>query len=176
MTAFRDLTLFRDTRLGPILGKGGRRAGSMKFIAAPIVFPALFCVTGELWAADVDLEVILATGASRSIDESEFESQRKRYAAALAGPRMPAAIHRQPHGAINGLAILNNRADRGYSAHTHPPGGLARYYRTPVIGGSGAFLVVVENFNSFAEAMAKKPAREIDLAARGTTRPMAVGQ
>ena len=247
----------------------------MRFIAALIVIPALFCVTGELWAADVDLEVILATDVSRSIDESEFELQRKGYAAALADPRVLAAIHRQPHGAIgvcfvefsgtqdqkvvvdwtrlrdaqdagaiaaalraaprsfmgrtsvsaaidfaaahfaaapwhgvrqvidisgdgtsnsgrpitgarddavrggiilNGLAILNNRADMAYSAHTHPPGGLARYYRTHVIGGSGAFLVVVKNFDSFAEAMAKKLAREIDVAARGTARPMAVGQ
>ena len=75
-----------------------------------------------------------------------------------------------------GRGPIADRAPGHGGSIAHPPGGLARYYRTPVIGGSGAFLVGVENFNSFAEAMAKKPAREIDLAARGTTRPMAVEQ
>ncbi|MGH7039498.1 MAG: DUF1194 domain-containing protein, partial [Stellaceae bacterium] len=67
---------------------------------------------------------------------------------------------------INVLAIINNKVDLGYSPHTHPPGGLPLYYRRNVIGGSGAFLVVVKNFGSFAKAMAKKLAREIDVAAR----------
>ena len=30
---------------------------------------------------------------------------------------------------INGLAIINNKPNLGYSAHTHPPGGLPKYYR-----------------------------------------------
>ena len=38
---------------------------------------------GELRAADTDLEVILAADVSRSIDDAEFELQRKGYAAAL---------------------------------------------------------------------------------------------
>jgi Protein of unknown function (DUF1194) len=62
---------------------------------------------------------------------------------------------------INGLAIINDNPDLGYSAHTHPPGGLPNYYRENVIGGPDAFLVVVENFGSFAEAMARKLSREI---------------
>jgi hypothetical protein len=33
-----------------------------------------------------------------------------------------------------------------------------------VIGGPNAFLLVVEDFNSFADAMAKKLAKEIDVA------------
>src|SRR5579875_2533371 len=74
---------------------------------------------------------------------------------------------------INGLAIINNRADLAFSAHTHPPGGLPLYYRNNVIGGPDAFLVVVRNFDSFAEAMAKKLAREIDVAARGTAATLA---
>ena len=30
---------------------------------------------------------------------------------------------------INGLAIINNKPNLGYSAHTNPPGGLPDYYR-----------------------------------------------
>jgi hypothetical protein len=48
-----------------------------------------------------------------------------------------------------------------YSSHTHPPGGLPNYYKETVIGGPGAFLVVVTDFHSFADAMAKKLVKEI---------------
>ena len=66
---------------------------------------------------------------------------------------------------INGLAIINDKPNLGYSAHTQPPGGLPLYYRQNVIGGPNAFLLVVEDFNSFADAMANKLAKEIDVAA-----------
>jgi hypothetical protein len=36
-----------------------------------------------------------------------------------------------------------------------------------VIGGPNAFLIVVKDFNSFADAMANKLAKEIDVAASG---------
>jgi Protein of unknown function (DUF1194) len=62
---------------------------------------------------------------------------------------------------INGLAIINESPDLGYSAHTHPPGGLPDYYRRNVLGGPDAFLIVVKDFGSFAEAMAEKLAKEI---------------
>jgi Protein of unknown function (DUF1194) len=65
---------------------------------------------------------------------------------------------------INGLALINDAPDLGYSAHTHPPGGLPQYYRQNVIGGPDSFLIVVENFASFADAMAKKLVREIAVA------------
>src|SRR5437588_4715638 len=65
---------------------------------------------------------------------------------------------------INGLAIINDRPNLGYSAHTQPPGGLPLYYRQNVIGGPNAFLIVVQDFNSFADAMANKLAKEIDVA------------
>src|SRR5439155_23028076 len=65
---------------------------------------------------------------------------------------------------INGLAIINDRPNLGYSAHTQPPGGLPLYYRQNVIGGANAFLIVDEDFNSFADAMANKLAKEIDVA------------
>jgi hypothetical protein len=65
---------------------------------------------------------------------------------------------------INGLAIFNQRAaaEGGYLAlHTNPPGGLAQYYRDNVIGGPGAFVLPIYDFNSFGEAMVHKLISEI---------------
>ena len=64
---------------------------------------------------------------------------------------------------INGLAIVNDKPTPGYAAHTQPPGGLAEWYRENVIGGPGAFLRVVEDFHSFADAMTNKLVSEIAL-------------
>ena len=72
---------------------------------------------------------------------------------------------------INGLAIINDSPNLGYSGHSHPPGGLENYYRQNVIGGPNAFVMVVEDFKSFAATMANKPAKEIDVAD-----PSAVGR
>jgi hypothetical protein len=62
---------------------------------------------------------------------------------------------------INGLAIINDKPNPGYAFHTQPPGGLAEWYRQNVIGGPGAFLRVVEDFHSFADAMTNKLVSEI---------------
>jgi hypothetical protein len=67
---------------------------------------------------------------------------------------------------INGLAIINDSPNLGYSGHSHPPGGLQNYYRQNVIGGPNAFVLVVEDFKSFADAMANKLAKEIYVADR----------
>ncbi|MBV9374867.1 MAG: DUF1194 domain-containing protein, partial [Alphaproteobacteria bacterium] len=56
------------------------------------------------------------------------------------------------------------------SAHTQPPGGLPLYYRQNVIGGPNAFLLVVQDFKSFADAMAQKLAKEIDVAGQAGER------
>jgi hypothetical protein len=45
--------------------------------------------------------------------------------------------------------------------HTNPPGGLAHYFRSYVIGGPGAFVIVAEDFNSFGQAIVKKLIAEI---------------
>jgi hypothetical protein len=235
----------------------------MRLALGLAVFAVAVSLAGALRAADVDLEVVLAADVSRSIDDGEFELQRKGYAAALTDPRVLKAIAAGPHHAvaltfvefsgdsdqrvvvpwtalrdeegagsvaaillkaprsfmgrtsisqaidfsvallaaakwhagrrvidisgdgtsnsgpeldkarkaavalgitINGLAIINNRPDMSFSVHTHPPGGLPQYYRDNVIGGPGAFLVVVKDFKSFADAMANKLAREINVA------------
>ena len=218
---------------------------------------------GAARAAGVDLEIVLAADVSRSIDDGEFELQRKGCAPALTDPRVLKAIQATSNGAIgvcfvewsgeddqevvldwtlirdqedgaaaatailkaprsftgrtsisaaidfakaqfgkanwpavrrtidisgdsasnsgplltdarnqavaagitiNGLAIINEEPNSGYWAHTHPPGGLPNYYRQNVIGGPSAFLIVVKNFNSFADAMANKLKKEIDVA------------
>ena len=62
---------------------------------------------------------------------------------------------------INGLAIINDKPNPGYAFHTQPPGGLPEWYRQNVIGGPGAFLHVVEDFHSFADAMTNKLVSEI---------------
>ncbi|MGD9614012.1 MAG: DUF1194 domain-containing protein [Alphaproteobacteria bacterium] len=62
---------------------------------------------------------------------------------------------------INGLAIANNRSTPGYAFHTQPPGGLPKYFRENVIGGAGAFLITVEDFHSFADAITRKLVAEI---------------
>jgi len=62
---------------------------------------------------------------------------------------------------INGLAIINDKPNPGYAFHTQPPGGLPEWYRQNVIGGPGAFLHVVEDFRSFADAMTNKLVSEI---------------
>ena len=232
-----------------------------------LAFAALLACSswiGEVRAAGVDLLLVLAADVSRSVDDSEFQLQRKGYAAALTDARVLKAIRGTKNGAIgvcfiewsgeqdqkivlpwteirdeedgggaaaailnaprsftgrtsisaaidfavgyfgkakwpaprrildisgdgtsnagrpiteardqaiatgatiNGLAIINEQPDLGYSAHTHPPGGLPNYYHQNVIGGPNAFLIVVKNFNSFAEAMADKLAKEINVAA-----------
>ena len=62
---------------------------------------------------------------------------------------------------INGLVILSDRPMAWNPDHTNPPGGLAHYYQTNVVGGPGAFVVVAENFDSFGQAIVKKLIAEI---------------
>jgi hypothetical protein len=62
---------------------------------------------------------------------------------------------------INGLVILSDRPLTWNPEHTNPPGGLAHYFRSYVIGGPGAFVIVAEDFNSFGQAIVKKLIAEI---------------
>ena len=232
----------------------------MRSTLAAIIILVSFSYFGGLHAAGADLEVVLAADVSRSIDDAEFELQRKGYAAALTDPRVLTAIHGRTNGTvavcfiewsgeedqqvvvdwteirdeedagtvaaailaaprsfmgrtsisaavdfamtrfakakwqanrriidisgdgtnnsgrlvseardqalaegvtINGLAIVNDKPNPGYAFHTQPPGGLPEWYRQNVIGGPGAFLRVVEDFRSFADAMTNKLVSEI---------------
>lgn len=64
---------------------------------------------------------------------------------------------------INGLVILSENPAPWYRnpLHTHPPGGLAKYYRAHVIGGLGAFVMVAKDFDSFGDAIVKKMIAEV---------------
>jgi uncharacterized protein DUF1194 len=229
-------------------------------IAAAAIGCCLGVAAGASRAETVDLLLVLAADVSRSIDDGEFDLQRKGYAAAMTDPRVLRAIAGGRHHAIaityvewagtgeqktvvewtvvrdeeaaggiaatilaaprsfvgrtsisgaidfamerlaaapgggdkrvidisgdgtsnagravteardeaaaagvtvNGLAIINNQANPGFAFHTHPPGGLPKYYEDNVIGGPGAFLLQVENFDTFAEAITRKLVSEI---------------
>ncbi|CAN5825338.1 DUF1194 domain-containing protein [soil metagenome] len=62
---------------------------------------------------------------------------------------------------INGLVILTPLAESFRPEHTHPPGGLEKYFQDSVIGGFGAFTVVTEGHESFGRALTKKLIAEI---------------
>ena len=62
---------------------------------------------------------------------------------------------------INGLVILSENPMAWNPDHTNPPGGLANYYKTNVIGGPNAFVMVAENFKSFGQAIIKKMIAEV---------------
>jgi hypothetical protein len=66
---------------------------------------------------------------------------------------------------INGLVILTEHPMPWNSAHTNPPGGLAKYYRDNVTGGPGSFVMEARDFHSFGDAILKKMIAEIALAA-----------
>lgn len=62
---------------------------------------------------------------------------------------------------INGLTIINDKPRFYNREHTQPPGGLTKWYRENVIGGPGAFVLEVQDFASFGEAMTRKLITEI---------------
>jgi hypothetical protein len=62
---------------------------------------------------------------------------------------------------INGLVILSDSPLPWNPDHTNPPGGLDNYYRTHVVGGPGAFVLVADSFNSFGEAIIRKMIAEV---------------
>ncbi len=58
---------------------------------------------------------------------------------------------------INGLAIMNKRADWKQAA----PDDLDQYYRDNVIGGPGSFYIAVHNLNDFSQSVLQKLILEI---------------
>jgi len=62
---------------------------------------------------------------------------------------------------INGLVILTPLSESFRPEHTHPLGGLEKYFQDNVIGGFGAFTVVAETHESFGRALTKKLIAEI---------------
>lgn len=62
---------------------------------------------------------------------------------------------------INGIAILSAVPLAFNPTHTHPPGGLLKYYEDNVIGGPQAFAIAAEGFGEFAQAIRQKLIKEI---------------
>jgi hypothetical protein len=58
---------------------------------------------------------------------------------------------------INGLPILNDRPRYGMASGQE----LVPYYTNAVVGGTGHFVIVAQNFDSFAEAIRRKLIQEI---------------
>lgn len=71
---------------------------------------------------------------------------------------------------INGLAILSEVPLAFNPLHTHPPGGLLKYYQDNVVGGPGAFALAAENHEAFPRMILSKLVKEIAL---GTSPPPA---
>jgi Protein of unknown function (DUF1194) len=76
------------------------RLGHFVPIAAGIVFAALVLRPGPAPAQTVDAAIVLAADVSRSIDDEEFQLQRKGYAAAVTSPRFMQAIQSGMRGAV----------------------------------------------------------------------------
>ena len=62
---------------------------------------------------------------------------------------------------INGLAILSEVPLAFNPQHTHPPGGLLKYYEDNVIGGPGAFALAAKGHEDFGQLVASKLVKEI---------------
>ncbi|HZP79108.1 MAG TPA: DUF1194 domain-containing protein [Pseudolabrys sp.] len=70
-------------------------------LRACLVLLALLVAPARVLAADaVDLLLVLASDVSRSVDHPKFQLQREGYAAAIADPRVIAAIRSGPHARI----------------------------------------------------------------------------
>ena len=62
---------------------------------------------------------------------------------------------------INGLAILSDVPLPFNPQHTHPHGGLLKYYEDNVIGGPGAFALAVDTHEAFPASVLSKLIKEI---------------
>ncbi len=125
-------------------------------LAAPRSYIGRTSISAAIDFAMQRLAAAPAKGDKRIIDISGDGTSNAGRSVALARDEAVAA-----GVTINGLAIINNQINPGYAFHTHPPGGLPKYYEENVIGGPGAFLLQVENFATFTDAITRKLVAEI---------------
>ena len=92
----------------------------MKSALAAIALLAFFAFSGEPRAADADLQIVLAADVSRSIDDAEFDLQRKGYAGALTDPRVLSAIQNRTNGAVGVCFVEWSGEDEQHVSHLHP--------------------------------------------------------
>jgi hypothetical protein len=127
-----------------------------EILKAPRSFASRTSISGAIYFAMGRLSATKIATDKRIIDISGDGTNNS-------GPAVDEARDQAVGGGItiNALAIINTQAGPGFLMHTQPPGGLPEYFRQNVIGGPGAFLLQVENFGTFAEAMTRKLVSEI---------------
>jgi hypothetical protein len=118
---------------------------------------------GERTAIGVAMEFAMAQfsrsghkAARRAIDVSGDGTNTNGIAPSIARDRIVAT-----GVTINGLVILSPEPMPWNPMHTHPPGGLPNYFSKNVVGGPGAFVMVVEDHKTFVQAMTSKLIKEI---------------
>lgn len=143
-----DWTVVRDDE--------GAAGVAATILTAPRSFLGRTSISGAIDFAMQRLEAAPTTADKRVIDVSgDGTNNSGRSVTEARDEALAAGV------TINGLAIVNNRSTPGYAFHTQPPGGLPKYYEDNVIGGPGAFLITVEGFETFADAITRKLVAEI---------------
>jgi len=129
------------------------KAFAAKLKAEPIVTAAWTSISGAMDFAITRFAKSPHKGTRRVIDISGDGRNNS------GGPVQPSRAAVLAKGiTINGLPIINDRPN----PYGRPPDkNLDKYYKSQVIGGKGAFIVVAEGFEAFAEAIRAKLMREI---------------
>jgi uncharacterized protein DUF1194 len=127
-----------------------------RLLEAPRSFADRTSISGAIEFAMGQLDKAPYEAARRTIDVSgDGTNNAGRDVAMLRDEAVAKGI------TINGLVILSDNPMSWNPDHTNPPGGLANYYRSNVVGGPSAFVMVAENFNSFGQAIVKKMIAEV---------------
>jgi hypothetical protein len=125
-----------------------------EILAAPRSFRGWTSISGAIEFAVNVLRESPHTGTRRVIDISgDGVNNSGRPAAEARDAAIEAGI------TINGLVIMNDVPSALAFWRPSPP--LDQYFRDEVIGGPGAFVIVIEDFSTFAYAIRNKLIREI---------------
>jgi hypothetical protein len=136
-----------------ISDKSSAEAFVAKIAAVPVSTERWTSISGAVEFAMKRFELSPYRGTRRVIDISgDGRNNNGRDLAEVRREALAAGI------IINGLPIVNDRPTRW---GTPPERDLDLYYRDHVIGGPGAFYVVADGFNAFANAIRTKLVREI---------------
>lgn len=139
-----------------IAGAADARRFGDRLLEAPRAFAERTSISGAIDFSLAQLERAPFTALKRTIDisgDGTHNSGRDVRAA------RDEALARDV--TINAIAILSERPLPWNPDHTHPPGGLAGYFRDNVIGGPGAFVLEAASFEAFGHALINKLVAEI---------------
>jgi hypothetical protein len=139
-----DWTVVRD--------RASAEALAAQILAAPRSFAAYTSISGAIDYAVRLFETDRFEGSRQVIDVSGDGSNNSGRPVWLA---RDAAL--EVGITINGLAIINDRPN----PFSRPEPKLDEYYRENVVGGSGAFVMIAEDFGSFSSAILSKLIKEV---------------